>query len=112
MTLEAFEDFVRACPAYAETSVLDELRTTEYARLDQQGHVYLDYTGGGLYADCQIRDHLDLLRHTVLGNPHSINPTSLAMTKLVDRARAYVLEYFNADPEEYVAVLRRTPAER
>ena len=33
------------------TSALDELRDREYARLDRTGQVYLDYTGGGLYAE-------------------------------------------------------------
>ena len=34
---------------------LDDLRATDYERLDRLGHVYLDYTGGGLYAMSQIR---------------------------------------------------------
>lgn len=33
-------------PEYAATSHLDELRATEYARLDKMGQIYLDYTGG------------------------------------------------------------------
>jgi hypothetical protein len=57
---------------------LDRLRATEYARLDAQGQVYLDYTGGGLYAESQLTDHVELLRNTVLGNPHSTNPTSVS----------------------------------
>ncbi|MBV9279324.1 MAG: aminotransferase class V-fold PLP-dependent enzyme [Chloroflexi bacterium] len=101
---EELEAFRRAYPAYAGTSRLDELRAAEYARLDEQGHLYLDYTGGGLYADCQVRDHMDLLRRNVFGNPHSTNPTSRAMTELVEHARACVLAYFNADPDEYVAI--------
>ena len=48
--------FRQAYPAYASTWRLDELRATEYARLDRQGHVYLDYTGGGLYAESQLRE--------------------------------------------------------
>jgi molybdenum cofactor sulfurtransferase len=55
---------------------LDELRATDYARLDRAGHVYLDYTGGGLYGVSQIRAHEQLLERLVLGIPHSINPTS------------------------------------
>jgi hypothetical protein len=31
-----------------ETAALDALRPREYARLDEGGHVYLDYTGAGL----------------------------------------------------------------
>jgi selenocysteine lyase/cysteine desulfurase len=100
----AFRAFRRAYPAYDSTSTLDALRATEYARLDRQRHVYLDYTGGGLYAESQLRDHMALLNGQVFGNPHSKNLTSLAMTSLVERARASVLRYFNADPDEYLAI--------
>jgi selenocysteine lyase/cysteine desulfurase len=91
-------------PAFNTTSVLDELRATEYSRLDEQRHIYLDYTGGGLYADCQLRDHMELLRSNVFGNPHSLNPTSRAMTELCEQARLLVLEYFNASPDEYTVI--------
>ena len=101
---DAESQFRRDYPDYQTTRLLDELRATEYARLDRAGHVYLDYTGGGLYAESQVRAHLDLLMQGVFGNPHSSNPTSLAMTQLVERARAYVLQYFNASPDEYVAI--------
>jgi len=96
--------FVQGYPEYQGTHLLDELRQTEYARLDRLGHVYLDYTGGGLYAESQVKAHMDLLLNNVYGNPHSSNPTSLAMTHLVESARAYVLEFFNASPEEYVCI--------
>lgn len=89
---------------YRATSKIDALRAAEYARLDAGKHVYLDYTGGGLYADAQLRAHLEILRTQVFGNPHSSNPTSQAMTDLVERARAYILEFFNADPNEYCAI--------
>jgi selenocysteine lyase/cysteine desulfurase len=100
----AFESFIQAYPAFVSTNRLDELRATEYARLDRQGHVYLDYTGGGLYAESQLREHLALLCEGVFGNPHSKNLTSMAMTRLVEQTREYVLEYFNASPEEYMVI--------
>src|SRR5262245_49894409 len=80
---QAEADFRRRYPEYAHTGKLDELRATEYARLDRQGHVYLDYTGGSLYAESQLRDHFTLLNQRVFGNPHSKNLTSMAMTELV-----------------------------
>lgn len=89
---------------FAATQSLDQLRATEYARLDTQQQIYLDYTGGGLYAECQVREHLDVLCRHVFGNPHSTNPTSQAMTALVERARSSILNYFRASPEEYVAI--------
>ena len=84
--------------------LLDELRATEYARLDQQQHIYLDYTGGGLYAECQLRDYFQLINNKVFGNPHSTNPASQAMNTLVEQARSYVLDYFRASPEEYMVI--------
>jgi selenocysteine lyase/cysteine desulfurase len=88
----------------AGTDTLDELRATDFARLDAAGHVYLDYTGGGLFAASQLHEHVRLLESTVLGNPHSINPTSAVSTELAERARACVLDFFRADPDEYVAI--------
>ena len=77
---------------------------SEYSRLDRQRHTYLDYTGGGQYAEFQLREHMALLGESVFGNPHSHNLTSLAMTDLVEQTRAYVLKFFNASPDEYVAI--------
>ena len=100
----ALAAFRQKYPTFDLTQSLDRLRTTEYTRLDAQHHVYLDYTGGGLYAECQVREHTELLCRHVFGNPHSTNPASQAMTTLVDCARRYVLSYFNASPEEYVVI--------
>ncbi len=100
----AREAFERAHPAFAGTRSLDDLRAREYSCLDKLGHVYLDYTGGGLYAERQLRQHMTLLNENVFGNPHSNNPTSLAMTELVEQARAYVLAFFNAPPDDYTAI--------
>lgn len=96
--------FLKAYPSYSSTEALDQLRATDYARLDLAGHVYLDYTGGGIYAESQIRAHQKLLTEYTFGNPHSSNPTSLAATELVERAREYTLKFFNADPEEYLCI--------
>ncbi len=85
-------------------ATLDALRATDYGRLDAHGHVYLDYTGGGLYAASQLASHQAELAANVFGNPHSNNPTSQAMTERVEHARAFVLEYFNASPDEYLVV--------
>jgi molybdenum cofactor sulfurtransferase len=73
-----------------------QLRKSEFGRLDQLGHVYLDYTGGGLYAKSQIEKHHALLQNQVFGNPHSTNPTSQAATKLVEEARQSVIDFFQA----------------
>jgi molybdenum cofactor sulfurtransferase len=79
-----------------ETAMFDHLRASEYGRLDAHDHVYLDYTGGGLYAASQVAAHIALLQHEVLGNPHSGSLTSVATTTLVERTRRHLLDFFNA----------------
>ena len=53
--------FLDEHPDYSTTSALDALRASDYARLDAAPHVYLDYTGGSLAADSQIRRHAEFL---------------------------------------------------
>jgi selenocysteine lyase/cysteine desulfurase len=98
-----YADFTTKWPDYQRTAVLDSLRATEYRRLDEERHVYLDYTGGGLHAESQVRAHAELLNRAVFGNPHSASLTSSGMTDLVEQARRAVLEWFNA-VGDYTAV--------
>jgi len=53
MTSFTFEKFIASYPGYTDTSYLDRLRELDYKRLEREKQVYLDYTGGGLYADSQ-----------------------------------------------------------
>ena len=100
----AYEAFLAECPDYESTAVLDRLRASEYRRLDEQQHVYLDYTGGGLHAESQVLQHAAMLNGQVLGNPHSGSPSSLGMTTLVEESRGAVLDWFGASRDEYTAV--------
>jgi selenocysteine lyase/cysteine desulfurase len=96
--------FLAAYPEYARTALLDDLRAVDYSRIDAGGHVYLDYTGGGLHAESQVRQHAELLNGRLFGNPHSFSACSAATTAVVEQARRHVLDYFNAPPGEYTAV--------
>ena len=98
------DQFLQEFPEYAQTAHIDTLRAEDYSRLDRDGHIYLDYTGAGIYAESQVRQHQQFLLNNTLGNPHSSNPSSLASTQAVESARAFVLSYFNADPTEYDVV--------
>jgi molybdenum cofactor sulfurtransferase len=100
----AFEAFTHAYADYDKTRRLDDLRSREYSRLDAIGHAYLDYTGGGLYSDYQLNQHLAMLKERVFGNPHSNSLSSLAATQVNEHARRYVLDYFNASPDDYVVI--------
>ena len=102
--LESEMIFKARYPEYESTKKLDELRARDYSRLENQGHIYLDYTGGGLYGDSQLEAHMELLSQNVFGNPHSTNPTSLAMTRFVERTRISILEFLKASPNEYAVV--------
>ncbi len=81
----------------------EELRAREYANLDRQSQVYLDYTGGNLCPSSIMRRHHQLLEETILGNPHSTNPTSQAATRLVEQTRKDILDFFNAG-DDYICV--------
>jgi selenocysteine lyase/cysteine desulfurase len=74
----------------------NQLRKKEFSRLDEQGHVYLDYTGGCLYPQCLVDAHHEFLRQAVYGNPHSTNPASQLSERFVNVARQRVLDFFNA----------------
>ncbi len=98
-----YERFLAEYPEYLTTAELDRVRASDYGRLDAEPHVYLDYTGGGLYADSQLVAHMDLLGQHILGNPHSGSLSSTATTRLVERTRQSVLTFFNAG-EDYTAI--------
>jgi selenocysteine lyase/cysteine desulfurase len=102
--IDTYEQFLSAFPDYAATRAIDALREREYRRLDDQHHVYLDYTGGSLHAESQVLEHAKLLNEHIFGNPHSASPSSHAMTGLVEQARQAVLDWFNAPRDEYAAV--------
>jgi molybdenum cofactor sulfurtransferase len=102
-TRQRQRQFEKRFPDYAATSFFDDLRKTEYSRLDRNREIYLDYTGGSLYSETQLQKHLDFLQNSLLGNPHSTNPSSVRSTEWVEKTRKQVLEYFHAE-EDYFCV--------
>ena len=85
--------------------VFAELRRTEFARLDAAGHVYLDYTGGGLYADSQIARApgaapKQRLRQPALGQPDIRGDDRAGRAARVLRC----WRFFGASPDEYEAI--------
>lgn len=80
----------------------EALRSTEYPALDEQNHVYLDFTGGNLCPKSILEKHVKLLAENVLGNPHSTNPTSQLATKLVEEVRQQILDFFKASDYECI----------
>jgi selenocysteine lyase/cysteine desulfurase len=97
----------RAHPAeWLESASRDDelfasLRATELGRVDRARQAYLDWTGAALHPESLVRRHVQSLRDTVLGNPHSDSVASRASTALIERARAAVLRFLDGDPDEY-----------
>lgn len=102
------QEFSRPSKESTDTSrasgALRTLRAREYARLDADGAVYVDFTGGGLYGASQVRRHGEMLSGTVFGNPHSLSPVSIRATEAVASTRRRILDFFRADPDEYLVI--------
>jgi selenocysteine lyase/cysteine desulfurase len=90
-------EFLAGHPGYELTRGLDRLRRTEYAYLDEQNHLYLDYAGSGLAASSQHQAHQRRVHGILPGSPGTTAPA-------IDHARRAVLRHLNASPHEYTVV--------
>jgi selenocysteine lyase/cysteine desulfurase len=95
---------VLEAPVKATDPIFDELRAREFARLDRDGHAYLDYTGSALYGQSQLRAHEALLDARLYANPHSDSDPSRASTEAIESARRSVLRFFGVDASTHVAI--------
>ncbi|KJA28786.1 hypothetical protein HYPSUDRAFT_128646 [Hypholoma sublateritium FD-334 SS-4] len=55
--------------------------------------------GGALYPESLIKVHTDFLKHSILGNTHSVSNSSKLSLKCADEARLAVLTHFRASSE-------------
>jgi selenocysteine lyase/cysteine desulfurase len=85
-------------------NAFEELRQREFSRLDAEESVYLDYAGSGLYPESLLRAHTNYLAKDVLGNPHSLNPTSTVSTHNLNITRNRISQFFEADQNEYCVI--------
>lgn len=98
-----FESFLDEHPEYASTKMLDDIRANDFDRLDEQDHIYLDFTGGHLYPNQLIAWHQDFLKANILGNPHSQNPSSSLSESYLNASRRKVLDFFNCE-DDYLCI--------
>jgi molybdenum cofactor sulfurtransferase len=82
----------------------ERIRDQDFARLDQQHCRYFDYTGGMVAPESLLRAHHIDLMTAVLGNPHSEHKPSKDATNIELEARAKVLSFCDANPDDYVVV--------
>lgn len=76
------------------TTAIADVRRREFARLDEAGEVYLDFTGSAL-APASCLAGVDAAG--IFGNPHSSHRASRRSTAVMDDARAAVLAHFGVD---------------
>ncbi|MFI0982082.1 aminotransferase class V-fold PLP-dependent enzyme [Streptomyces sp. NPDC021093] len=91
-------------PDSAAAELFAALRATEFGRLDEGGHVYLDHTGAALPPRSLVLASAERVVGGCYGNPHSESPASRASGLLLAEARRAVLRHFRADPAEYAVI--------
>jgi selenocysteine lyase/cysteine desulfurase len=96
---EAFEKFIHEYPEYEQTSIIDTLRRTDFARLARGNETYVDYMGGAIYPESLVKTHSDFLSRNILGNTHSVSNSSKLSLQCADEARDAVLRHFGASSE-------------
>lgn len=80
-------------------------RARELRRVVRSGVSYLDYTGAALYPESLVRADARRLVGGVFGNPHSEHDASRAASASIAEARAALLDFVHAPPDEYTVVL-------
>jgi selenocysteine lyase/cysteine desulfurase len=80
-------------------------RARELRRVVRSGVAYLDYTGAALYPESLVRADARRLVGALVGNPHSEHDASRAASADLASARTALLEFVQAPPDEYTAIL-------
>ncbi|MBA5235383.1 aminotransferase class V-fold PLP-dependent enzyme [Pectobacterium aroidearum] len=89
--------FLSEYPTYPEAKV-EALRARNFSRMESRKVTYLDHVGGTLAPLCLIEGNYQMLRNTILGNPHSGSRTS---EEIYEQARQAIYHFFNCSPDEY-----------
>jgi molybdenum cofactor sulfurtransferase len=69
-----------------------------------QDTTYLDHAGTTLYAKSLIERFSNDMISNLYGNPHSASNASQLTTRRIEDVRLRLLEFFNADPQEFDVV--------
>ncbi|KAG9123154.1 hypothetical protein FRC07_000167 [Ceratobasidium sp. 392] len=98
-----YDTFLRAYPLFSESAAIDEFRAKDFSRLSRNA-VYLDYMGGGQHPESLVKAYTDILNNDVFGNTHSESMSSKLSEHYSQEARRAVLNFFDADPNEYLVI--------
>lgn len=89
--------FLAEYPKYPEAEV-EALRRSDFSRLDAHQATYLDHVGGTLAPERLLEEDYQVLKSTILGNPHSGSQSS---DTAFEKARAEIYRFFRCAPDEY-----------
>ena len=114
MTIIPSPDQVQSDRSYGYNGRIHSIRATEYAHLggtppflisfDFLDTIYLDHAGATPYPTSIIHDHCKDLCASLLSNPHSHSPSSIATAECITQIRHLVLEFFKADRDVFDVV--------
>lgn len=83
-------------------AAVDQFRDVEYPML--RGSVYLDHAGTTPYSKSLMERFTHDMTSNLFGNPHSASASSQLSTSRIEDIRLRVLQFFNADPDEFDVV--------
>ncbi|KAK0657661.1 pyridoxal phosphate-dependent transferase [Cercophora newfieldiana] len=83
-------------------AAVERFRNDEYPML--QGSVYLDHAGTTPYSKSLMERFARDMTSNLFGNPHSASSSSQLSTSRIEDIRLRVLQFFNADPDEFDVV--------
>ncbi|KAH3759793.1 molybdenum cofactor sulfurase [Pelomyxa schiedti] len=103
---EEFIDSYSPNGEYGYNSQIDTMVVNELTRMDEAGHshVYLDYTGSGVYQNSQLEKAFNDIRNNLYGNAHSRSPSALKTEKEIENARDLVLSHFHTSRQDYTVI--------
>jgi len=83
-------------------AAVELFRNDEYPML--QGCVYLDHAGTTPYSKSLMERFARDMTSNLFGNPHSASSSSQLSTSRIEDIRLRILQFFNADPDEFDVV--------
>ncbi|KAH7101278.1 PLP-dependent transferase [Auriculariales sp. MPI-PUGE-AT-0066] len=101
----AERDLTARYRAYSQTTPLDEIRRSDLQQLDT-GETYMDWMGSAVYPRQLVTNHAELLLdpQKCFGNTHSSSQSSQLSSHYASTSRLAVLQFFDADPDEYAVI--------
>lgn len=96
-------EWMRRFPGYAYGGKLYDMKRTEFAH-ESPDHLYLDFTGAGVYRRSQLEKTFKDLESHLYCNTHSNSNCSKLTERVVNEVRDMLLDFFNAPRGSYTVI--------